>query len=243
VGRKVLLVNPKAGSLDGDAVELLRRELPEFELVDEPPVGPLEVLAVAGGDGTVGAVGRRLAGSEVVLGIIPAGTFNNFAAALGIPADLMAAARLVRSGTPREVTVGQVNGVPFLEAAAIGLLGDAIALGEAAKELRFGELPERLRAVAGDRQFSYRVFGDVQLEAEALSIVVANTPSTGARLPIGSSTPREPDLELSAGSERHRVRSVRIETDPPVRVYADAAEVGETPAVIQTVPGGLKVLL
>ena len=42
-------------------------------------------VVVAGGDGTVGFVARALAGSRRRLGIIPLGTFNNFAHGLRIP--------------------------------------------------------------------------------------------------------------------------------------------------------------
>ena len=43
-----------------------------------------DLVAVAGGDGTVGEVMRRLAGRSMPLTILPAGTANNIAASLGL---------------------------------------------------------------------------------------------------------------------------------------------------------------
>jgi diacylglycerol kinase family enzyme len=38
------------------------------------------------------------------------------------------------------------------------------------------------------------------------------------------------------------VRRLRVETSPRMRVYADVEEAGETPAEIEAVLGGLKVM-
>jgi diacylglycerol kinase family enzyme len=48
---------------------------------------PADVIAVAGGDGTVGKVARRLIGHPVPIAVVPVGTANNIARTLGI-ADL-----------------------------------------------------------------------------------------------------------------------------------------------------------
>jgi diacylglycerol kinase family enzyme len=162
--------------------------------------------------------------------------------------------------------LGKVNGRPFLEAAAIGLFGEAIALGEASKDLHYGEVIEHLRDVVSSRQFQYRVSGDSRRRGAARSLVVANTPFTGARLDIGENSPAEPYLELTVAVGRNRmdvvkrflrgllrrppvpgprsekVRRIRIDTSPRMRVYADVEDVGETPAEIEAVIGGLKVI-
>src|SRR5688572_3657046 len=45
---------------------------------------PVDVVVAAGGDGTVEDVARHLAGSGVPIGVLPMGTANNVASALGI---------------------------------------------------------------------------------------------------------------------------------------------------------------
>jgi diacylglycerol kinase family enzyme len=57
-----------------------------------------DVVIAMGGDGTLGAVIRGIAGSKIRLGIIPAGTENDIAGSLGIPEDLIEACALIVSG-------------------------------------------------------------------------------------------------------------------------------------------------
>ncbi len=230
-------------------------------------LAPGDPVVAAGGDGTVGVVARAVAGTRHPLAIVPLGTFNNFSRALGIPGDPERAAALTREGAVVPVSLGRVNGHVFLEAAALGLFGEAIGLGEAAKERAFGDLLDHLGHVVGASRFAYAVAGDLELEGEAWSLVAANTPTTGADVPIGDVTPREPHLLLSArmegspplalarlaaagllgriepGSGTRRFRRVRVVTAPPVPVFADAAAVGATPVEIAVEPGALSVLV
>lgn len=65
------------------------------------------VAAVAaGGDGTIGAVATQIAPSDLPLGILPLGTSNDVARALGIPLELARAAEVVALGTPQPVEAG-----------------------------------------------------------------------------------------------------------------------------------------
>ncbi len=64
-------------------------------------------IVVAGGDGSLHAVitalHRRNELSQAVLGLLPMGTGNDFARALGVPLDIEAAARLLLEGQVRPV--------------------------------------------------------------------------------------------------------------------------------------------
>src|SRR5262245_2940857 len=64
----------------GDAIRLARQALDEGA----------ELVVAAGGDGTIGEVVNGLAGGldRVRLGILPLGTGNDFARALGLPLEL-----------------------------------------------------------------------------------------------------------------------------------------------------------
>jgi diacylglycerol kinase (ATP) len=71
-------------------------------------VKPDRVVAV-GGDGTVKLLAGLLKETEIVLGIIPAGSANGMAKELGIPADVKAALDIVLNGVVRKVDLIRIN--------------------------------------------------------------------------------------------------------------------------------------
>jgi diacylglycerol kinase (ATP) len=84
---------------------------------------------VAGGDGTLNEVINGLAVvpgalATTRIGVIPLGTGNDFAAALGLPSDFTEAVAVAVHGTPRRVDVGQVNGRRFVNVSAGGFIAD-----------------------------------------------------------------------------------------------------------------------
>lgn len=69
-----------------------------------------DAVAVAGGDGTVGLAIQELAGTGIPLGIIPAGTGNDLAAALGIKElDVQSAADAIAAGITRDIDLARVT--------------------------------------------------------------------------------------------------------------------------------------
>lgn len=118
-------------------------------------------VVAAGGDGTINEVVNGLAGSNVVLGILPVGTMNVFAAELGLPTAAKAAWKVIQGGYFREVDLACANRHYFVQLAGIGL--DAQVVKETSWQLKknFGPLsyvisaaqvmaqkPPRLRIVA-----------------------------------------------------------------------------------------------
>ena len=66
-------------------------------------------IVAMGGDGTVNEVANGLVGSAATLGVIPAGTGNDFIRMTGIPADYTDAITLLQAGHVREIDLGQVG--------------------------------------------------------------------------------------------------------------------------------------
>jgi len=85
-----------------------------------------DVVAVAGGDGTVGTAAAALAGTGRPLGIIPLGTRNHFARDAGLPLDADKAVAAIAAGHCREVDLGEVNGRIFVNNSAVGLYPDMV---------------------------------------------------------------------------------------------------------------------
>jgi diacylglycerol kinase family enzyme len=84
----------------------------------------VDVVFALGGDGTANEVIQALAGTDVVLGVIPGGGANVFARALGLPNDSIAATSMLldhlRHARTRRVSLGQAGGRYFGFNAGLG---------------------------------------------------------------------------------------------------------------------------
>lgn len=65
----------------------------------------VDLIMVAGGDGTVRAVSAELAGSDVPMALLPSGTGNLLARNLGVPLDIDSALELALEGIPQAIDV------------------------------------------------------------------------------------------------------------------------------------------
>jgi len=85
------------------------------------------LIFAAGGDGTVRACAQALAGTGVPLAILPMGTANLAARALGVPSGLDAALATGFGGSERRIDLAVAEGMTFAAMAGIGL--DAAVVG------------------------------------------------------------------------------------------------------------------
>ena len=148
-----------------------------------------DVVVAMGGDGTIGAVIRGIAGSKVRLGIIAAGTENDIAGSLGIPDDLKEACALIASGQTRKLDLGVISTRKtkkfyFFNMSAIGLTATIFPM---IKEVPEGKLSGIKDAVATFLKFDSKpkVFltldDESKIEVESMLVTIANTPITGAK--------------------------------------------------------------
>lgn len=274
--KSLLILSSKAGSINPQIEARIRNRFDDRLIVEFDPKMDLESLmtptatvVVAGGDGTIGWVVRRLVDTRHPLGIISMGTFNNFAKSLRLPTTLDAAVRIIKEGAAKPITLGRINGTVFLEAAAIGLFGQTIAAGDAAKERAFGAFAQSAKAVIAAQPFAYELTGDIKGSGTVMSLVFTNTPSIGTQMPVSDKTPVDPYLELSvhAGASRtdivkrvlartvlskteehglgqmFRFRKLEVTTRPKAQIYADNVRVGRTPASITAEVSALHVIM
>jgi len=86
-----------------------------------------DLLAAAGGDGTLCAVAGVAMDHDLAMVVVPAGTRNHFALDVGLdlehPADVLRAS--LTAGHERRVDVGTINGSTFLNNASLGLYATA----------------------------------------------------------------------------------------------------------------------
>jgi diacylglycerol kinase family enzyme len=87
-------------------------------------------VAAVGGDGTVSAAAAAVAGTEIELVVIPAGTFNHFARDNGIPTELDDACAIAQSKRVKRVDVGWVNGRLFLNTSSVGVYANFVRVRE-----------------------------------------------------------------------------------------------------------------
>ena len=272
----LLILSSKSGSMTPEVEAKLRKAFASSLIVEFDPkmdleklVAPRALIVVAGGDGTIGWVVRRLVDTKHPLGILSLGTFNNFAKSLHLPTTVDAAIRVIKSGKPHPITLGKLNGKIFLEAAAIGLFGETIAAGESAKDRAFGAFAEDMKHIAEARPFTYELSGDIRGSGSCMSLVFTNTTSIGSQMPVSDKTPEDPYLELSVHAGRSRTdivkrvlaravlskhkeeglgqvfrfRKLEVITKPKVRIYADNVHLGRTPATITAELSALQVIL
>ena len=87
-----------------------------------------DIVAAAGGDGTINAVAQALVGSATSLGVVPFGTYNHFARDVHIPLQPAAAVDVLRSAMARPIDVGAVNDRFFINNASLGLYPELVQL-------------------------------------------------------------------------------------------------------------------
>ncbi len=96
----------------GDAVHMV-----------EEASGDYDIVVCSGGDGTLdeAVTGMMHREKQLPLGYIPAGSTNDFATSLGIPRDMVQAAKTAVTGTGFRCDIGAFNEDYFVYVAAFGL--------------------------------------------------------------------------------------------------------------------------
>ncbi|MEJ8777245.1 diacylglycerol kinase [Pseudogracilibacillus sp. ICA-222130] len=144
-----------------------------------------DMIVVAGGDGTINEVVHGIAEQDYrpKLGIIPAGTTNDFARALMIPREIHKAVDIILEEHIQALDIGKVNEHYFINIAGGGDLTELTydvpiklkaAIGQLAYYVKGIEMLPSLRPASVKIEYDDKVFeGDIML------FLVANTNSVG----------------------------------------------------------------
>jgi diacylglycerol kinase (ATP) len=149
-----------------------------------------KVIIGMGGDDTIEAIIRGMAGSKTRLGIIPVGTANNLAKGFGIPEDHEAACKLIAEGHVRKLDVGTVKvgkrkKLTFFELVTVGI---GAAIYPSAIDARKGKLSSLKDAVVTALAHEARPKIEVTLDGESrvrvrsMLMIASNVPMVGPNM-------------------------------------------------------------
>jgi len=186
------------------------------EAVRAAVAGGAEAVFALGGDGTVRDAATGLYGSAVPLGVIPAGTTNVVARALGLPVDALAAARLIARGLEREMDVGLCAGKPFLMQATAGFDASVLAIVDRRLKARFGRVGIVFQGLGQWWRYAYpklELHVDGR-EVGARQVAVCNISEYGGSfriVPEGRFDDRQLDVVLFHGRGRRATLSFYVD--------------------------------
>jgi YegS/Rv2252/BmrU family lipid kinase len=250
----------------------LNRRAVEEALAQAAREGISTVLAL-GGDGTVGSVADCLVGGDWTLGVLPAGTSNDFARSILLPLDPAGALRTVAAGHTARLDVAYANERAFLHAAAVGLNTEFSR--EAGRLRRFlGRASYPIAAInvfRHRRAFRARVEVDGEDRVhEALQVTALNSPVFGGPLELEAAAVGLQDGKVSTaiverlhlwnlvrtlpralrrrslrlpGIEIVSTSRLRLITEPPLQVTVDGELGGWTPVTIEVKQQALRVIV
>lgn len=163
-----------------------------------------KVIIAMGGDDTIEAIIRGIAGSKVRLGMIPVGTANNLAKGLGIPDDVEKACEIIAKGKIRkldmgEVRVGKGKKMPFFELVMVGI-GAAVypdALHVSKGRGGFASIKGAVQTVMAQEshpKVTLKINGESSITVETMLAIVSNVPLIGPNMLVDPNASTEDGL-------------------------------------------------
>ncbi len=232
--------------------------------------GVRQVVA-CGGDGTVHEVVNGLANSDAVLGVVPCGRGNDLARALGLSSDVEDVVNTLVHGVDRAIDVGKVGARFFATVASLGFDTAVAQRARSRPSRLGGTAfycLAVLRTLSGYRSPFVRLRGDFGVfEGRILLAATANAPFYGSGIKIAPDAIVDDGvldvcivadvshwtvlrMFLRAYSGAHvghsavrvvQTRTLQIESDDSLWIFADGEPMCEVPAKIEVVPSALKV--
>ncbi len=148
------------------------------QLAHEAIARGVDLVIASGGDGTVSAVAEALIHTEIPLGVIPRGTANAFATALGIPTNIPDACQTILQGLVRAIDAATCNGKPTILLTGIGWEAETVEQADREFKNWFGVMAYLVAGI--EKLWEMKSFQvEVEIEGEitmlrAIAVTVAN---------------------------------------------------------------------
>jgi len=255
-----IAVSARESDAPGRGADLARRALADG----------VDVILVAGGDGMLNEVANGMAGTDVPLAIIPAGTTNVLAKEIGLSSRLADAVSAAVDGMPRRVSLGKAGDRHFLLMAGIGfdaevvrtvnlrtkaVLGKAAYIAAGLRVLARTPLPT-LTVIADGRELTGRfvVISNARFYAGPFAVASeAGLERADLDVCVFSASTRASILRYAAGvlCGRHlgfrdvtclNARQIEVSSDGESWVQADGDLIGNLPMRFEVVPDALALM-
>jgi len=190
----VLVVNPKAGrgrtlsalprirawaAEEGISLEEIHTQRPgdATHIARRAAEAGARVVAAMGGDGTVSETAAGLVKSDASLAIIPTGTGNDFARALGLRGKLKIAVHTLAHGRPVTIDVGRAGHLVFINTLGVGFAGEVTHGNQQVKRLSgmFSYLAAVLKLLPTYKNPTFHLQGrDWEFQGKGVMVEVGN---------------------------------------------------------------------
>ncbi|CAF3466578.1 unnamed protein product [Rotaria sp. Silwood2] len=194
------IVNPKSGGTFGakfsERIVKQNLDLTKFEydiyvtkyaghaikIAQQSLIENIDIVAVAGGDGTQNEVGQMLVNKPITMASIPTGSGNANARKLKIPIDVAKSIQLINTGKSFKIDALILNGQPFFMAAGIGYDAKVV---EQFNKIPFRGVGAYLTGVLTTAftyklpHFSIEIDNEKTIETEAFTVLITSTGQLG----------------------------------------------------------------
>jgi YegS/Rv2252/BmrU family lipid kinase len=230
-----------------------------------------DLLILGGGDGTVSGLVDLMVGHDVILGVLPLGTANSFARTLGIPLTVEGAVEVIRTGKPRRIDLGMIDGDYFANCAAMGIspkIAETVPHGLKKVFGKVGYLTWAAYQYLRFRPFTLIVGeGETAVKIRVVEVRISNGPYHGGTELVDAAAVDSGEIVVQAvmghvkrrlvqnwvasvfrHESRHekvrdfRGKSLKINTIPPLPISIDGEVLARTPVTAKVAAGIIRVM-
>ena len=231
-----------------------------------------DLMILGGGDGTISGLVDHLVGTDTKLAVLPLGTANSFARTLGIPLDIDGAVEVIRSGRPKRIDLGMIDGDYFANCAAMGIspqIAETVPHGLKKVLGRVGYLGWASYQFARFKPFILTVDdGTGEKRMRVVEVRISNGPYHGGTWLVDEASVSSGEIVVQAVTSRYKRglvknwaasffglparhhdtisfagKSITIDTKPRLPISIDGEVLAHTPVTAKIAAGVIEVMV